>query len=75
MLLDFLASNPHLAIVLTIMSCARMIFKPVCSVIQAYVDSTPDTKDNEKWVAIQQTKAFKSVAYILDLLLSIKIPK
>lgn len=73
--IDFLASNPSLAVVLTIMSIARAVFKPACSLIQAYVDSTPSALDNEKWAAIQSNKTFKAVAYAMDFLFSIKIPK
>jgi len=73
--IDFLNSNPNLAIVITIMSVARAVFKPACSLIQAYVDSTPKKSDNEKWAKIQSHKAFKAVAYAMDFLFSIKLPQ
>jgi hypothetical protein len=74
MVIIFMANNPHLAVLITIMAVARSIFKPACSLVQAYVDSTPSQSDNKKWKEIQEHKAFKAVAYLLDLFLSIKLP-
>lgn len=74
-LLTFLAGNPKLAVLFTVMVVARAVFKPACSVIQAYVDATPSQSDNEKWQKVRDHKAFKAVAYVMDLLLSIKIPQ
>lgn len=75
MLINFLANNPNMAIVLSIMVVSRAVFKPTCSMIQAYVDATESKSDNEKWAAIQEKKWFKALAYAMDFLLSIKIPK
>lgn len=74
-ILDFLAMNPHLAVLITIMTICRAVFKPGCALIQTYVDSTPWESDNQKWTAVQQNKIFKAVAFIMDFLFSLKLPK
>lgn len=73
--IDFLAANPHLAVVITIMAISRAVFKPACTLIQSYVDATPSKSDNETWAKIQNHKVFKAVAYAMDFLLSLKLPK
>lgn len=75
LILPFLSSNPHLAVVLTLVSVSRAIFKPLCSLVQVYVDSTPGDSDNKKWQAFQESKAYKAISYFMDLFLSIKLPK
>lgn len=71
----FLASNPHMAVVLTVMSVSRAIFKPLCSVMIAYVESTPGDEDNKKLKEFMDSKGFKAFAYFMDLFLSIKLPQ
>lgn len=73
--IDLLAANPHMAVLITIMSVARAIFKPLCSLIQKYVDSTPSEADNKWWLEVQNHKVFQAVAYFVDFFLSIKLPK
>jgi len=73
-LIPFMSSNPHLAVLITIMGVSRTVFKPACALIQTYVDSTPSVIDNEKWKKIQEGKYFKALAYGMDFFLSIKLP-
>lgn len=75
LILPFLMSNPHLAVLITVMSVARVVFKPACALVQLYVDATPGESDNQKWKALQEHKVFKAVAYAVDYFLSIKLPK
>ena len=74
-ILGFMASNPHFAVLLTVMSFLRLVFKPTCSLIQLYVDATPSVKDNAWWLKFQDNKVFKAVAYAVDYFLSVKLPK
>jgi len=74
-LIPFLTSNPHLAVLLSIMAVSRAVFKPACSLIQIYVDTTPSKTDNETWAKIKESKQFKAVSYAVDFLFSIKLPK
>lgn len=73
--LAWLAGNPNMAVIFSVVAIARAIFKPACAMIQSYVDATPSIKDNQKWAAIKANKYFKAFAYALDYLLSIKLPK
>lgn len=75
LVLPFLISNPHFAVLVTFMAGGRLIFKPLCSLIQAYVDATPTLKDNLMWKDAQESKHFKAVSYVLDFFSSIKLPK
>jgi peptidoglycan L-alanyl-D-glutamate endopeptidase CwlK len=74
-IIGFLSANPHFAVLLTVVSFCRAVFKPTCALIQLYVDSTPTIKDNEAWKSLQENKIFKSLAFIMDYFLSIKLPK
>jgi hypothetical protein len=73
--LELAAANPKLAVVFLVLQTSRVIFKPLCSLIQAYVDSTDTVFDNDLWMKAQDSKVFKVIAYILDYALSIKLPK
>jgi len=72
--MGFLLNNPHMAVVLTFISVSRLMFKPICSLIQTYVDATPSLEDNAKWEALKKSKALKAAVYLLDLFASVKIP-
>ena len=74
-LIEFMAKNPQLASVLVVMGLLRAVFKPLMSVIQAYVDATPDGGDNEKLEKVKESKWFKTLAWLLDYAASIKLPK
>jgi hypothetical protein len=74
-IIGFLNTNPHFAVLFTLISVSRTVFKPACSLIQLYVDATPTKKDNEVWNKIKEKKSFKAAAYAIDYFLSIKLPK
>ncbi len=70
-----IAHYPIATKVLAIMGAARLIFKPLCSGIQAYVDASEATWDNELWIKVKSNPAFVAFAYVLDFAFSIKLPK
>lgn len=74
-ILAFIMANPTLVIVVFGLQMARLVFKPLCSVAQTYVDSTVDTADNEILVKIQKNFAFRAFGYLLDWSVSIKLPQ
>lgn len=73
-LLGFLAANPIGALIITIMSVFRMVFKPLCALIQVFVDATGNPKYAATWLAIENNKFFKSISWLSDYLVSIKLP-
>jgi hypothetical protein len=72
--ITLLASNPHLAILITVMSVCRMIFKPACALVQQIVDATPGKSDDVWWLRVQENKVFKAAAWLMDYLISLKFP-
>ena len=75
MIVNLLVTNPKLAVLVFIISVFRIIFKPLTTLIQAYVDGTPGTEDNVKWAAFKETKFFKGAAFLADYFLSLKLPE
>jgi hypothetical protein len=73
-IVGFLGSNPKLAVLLTVIGVLRAVFKPLMTVIDVYVQSTPSTEDDSKWAAIKATKWYKWAAWVIDYFMSIKLP-
>lgn len=74
-LIDFLSKYPMLLQVIIAMGTARMIFKPLMVFIQEVVNVTPSTKDNEFFEAMKANAIYKAIAFMLDYVGSIKLPK
>jgi hypothetical protein len=66
---------PSVITILTIMGALRLALKPIMSLIEIYVKLSPSKKDDVIPEKIMQSKAYKTLAYILDLVGSVKIPK
>lgn len=73
LILPLVKQYPIASSALLAMGALRTIFKPICVAVQHYVDQTESLKDNERWTKIQQSKAFKVVAFVLDYAASIKL--
>ena len=53
----------------------RMVIKPAMTILQAVVKFTPYDSD-DKWLAdLEVSKGYKLFTYLLDWLLSIKMPE
>lgn len=65
---------PQVVSVLVVIGALRVVFKPLIAVLQAYVDYTVDPKDNELLAKFLDSSVYKAVAYLLDLVGSIKLP-
>lgn len=75
LLMTAIAKYPMLVTVFMIMGILRAVFKPIMSVLQAYVLATPDTKDDVALDGFMHGKIYSSVAWVLDYTASIKLPK
>lgn len=53
---------------------ARAVFKPLMSLIHTVVESTPSTSDDEALSKFEQSKIYKGLSWVIDYLLSIKLP-
>lgn len=69
------AKQPILLSVLAGIGIARLIFKPLFTFLQSVVDATPTMKDNEFLAKVMESKVYKGLAFVLDYVGSIKIPK
>ncbi len=73
-LMALVLGNPAAAAALSAIGVARLVFKPLCSAVQAYVDKT-ETKDDDLWWSdLKGAKWFTTLIYILDATASIKLP-
>ncbi len=71
---DLAATYPWLFMVFTFIAVFRLIFKPVISLADAYVMATPDKSDDEKWAKIKASRAYVCLAWVVDYLMSVKLP-
>ena len=73
--LSFFQSNPAFATVLMVVGFLRLSLKPAMTILQAYVKLTPYDND-DKWLAnLEQSAGYKLLVYLLDWLLSVKLPE
>jgi hypothetical protein len=61
--------------VIAIIGSLRLIIKPLMGLIEAYVAITPTKNDDLLPAKIMESKAYKSIIYILDWFASLKLPK
>lgn len=64
---------PWVITVLVVIGGLRFFFKPLTSLVEAYVRSTPQTKDDEFFDRVRYSPGFKWVAWLLDFGASIKV--
>lgn len=74
-IMELAIKYPAIASVLMLMGVLRAVFKPLMSLLHAYVEATPSEKDNELLKKIMDSKAYSVIQYILDYTASIKLPK
>lgn len=66
-------NHPWILTALAVVGGARIVFKPLMSLIHAYTEATPSTKDDEWLKKAEASKAFKTVCWLIDLLASVKV--
>jgi hypothetical protein len=64
---------PWVITILAVMGGLRFFFKPILSLVEAYVKSTPQTTDDEYFDKVEHSRAFKIVAWALDFFASVKV--
>lgn len=69
------SKHPQVMAILVLIGTFRVIFKPLTTLIQTYVDATDTPADNAWWMKLQASPAFKAVLWVLDYTASIKLPK
>lgn len=72
----FLMDNyPIVKHLIAIMVVCRIIFKPTFMILGKYVELTVEEDDNVKLKKFMNSKTYKMMAFIADMLVSAKLPK
>lgn len=74
-IVELVQKFPIAASIVGVVGVARIIFKPLMTFAHAIVDATSSQKDNEFLIKVEGSKIYKGVAYVMDYLVSIKLPK
>ena len=72
-LVPFVQAHPQLAVVFLVLQVSRFVFKPIMSVLDAYVAATPSLVDDEALNSFKSGKIYKAISFLMDYLLSIKL--
>ncbi|MBX3736724.1 MAG: hypothetical protein KF715_08550 [Candidatus Didemnitutus sp.] len=72
-IVTFAAKYPWVLTLLAVMGGLRFFFKPVVSLVEAYVRSTPQKTDDEYFDKVEHSAAFKIIAWALDFFASVKV--
>lgn len=70
-----LQQYPWIKTFLAAFFCLRIVNKVVFSILHKYVQLTKTTKDNKLYKKITESTTYKMISFILDMGLSIKLPK
>ena len=73
-ILDLVAKYPLIAGVVMVIGVFRAIFKPLMTLVEAYVQSTPSTKDDEAVASFKTGKIYAALVWLVDYTTSIKLP-
>lgn len=74
-LVHLVQGNPMFTSFIMLLGLLRMVIKPAMTILQAVVKFTPYDSD-DKWLAdLEVSKGYKLFTYLLDWLLSIKMPE
>lgn len=66
---------PWAMTLVSFMGVMRLIFKPLFTFLVAVVKATPSEADDRWLETVQTSKAYNVIAFLLDYLASIKLPK
>jgi hypothetical protein len=70
-----LQQYPMLQQVVAILIVCRVAFKPLFAILGKYVELSVEKDDDKKLHKIMSSKTYKMTAFIVDMLVSVKLPK
>lgn len=73
-LLGLADKYPWAVTIFMVMGVLRAVFKPLVAFARTVVSATPSQKDDELLNKAESSKAFKSIAWFIDYISSIKLP-
>lgn len=60
--------------IVAIMIMCRIVFKTAFTIAEKYVELTVSKEDDKKLHQIMDTKYYKAIVFLVDLLASVKLP-
>lgn len=69
----FVAQYPVMASILVVIGGLRVVFKPIFTVLHAYVEYTSSPTDNVLLDTVEKSSIYKGVSWLLDFFGSIKL--
>ncbi len=73
MILAFVQTNPKAAGVMAVLYMVATIMKILQPAIAQVIAATPSKKDDELLQKAESSKAYKVIAYLLDLVIRVKL--
>ena len=72
--IDMASKYPICLAILSGVGIFRVVFKPIVTAIKMVVAATPTQKDDVVVAEVEASKIWKAVLWIVDYLISIKLP-
>lgn len=69
------AKYPWALIVVSVIGTFRVLFKPTMTYIETVVASTETKVDDNFLASLKESKIYKGISWVVDYLLSIKLPQ
>lgn len=73
-IIELAQKYPAAVAVLTAIGVLRAVFKPIMTVLDKFVESTPSASDDALLGKLKESKIYKGIAWFVDYTASIKLP-
>lgn len=73
-IIQLLTAHPSLAVLMTIVTVLRTVFKPIMAVIESGVKASGNARALAVLNSLEASKVYKAVCFVVDYLTSIKLP-
>jgi hypothetical protein len=73
--LEYLMQYEWVRTAIIVMIISRIVFKSLFTILGKYVELTVEVEDDKKLAKIMDSKWYKLAAFVVDMTLSVKLPK
>ncbi len=74
LLVSYIKANPEAAAIFAVIGFLQITVRPFCDWVCLAIAASPSTRDDQMLADLRENKIFKALAYVVKLLLGIKIP-
>ena len=74
MLIGLAQKYPIILTIVSIMGMARVILKPLMTLLHTVVKETETTKDDTFLASLEESAVYKGIVWLLDYAISLKLP-